>query len=85
MFVQPQIVSVGEDFYDENLYYIVIEGFTFCTIEGNCILSPIYTTEKTWSGPPKKLVRTRYFCRVNLSYHGLVKRIRTHFFLVLGP
>ena len=42
MFVQPQIVSVGEDFYDENLYYIVIEGFTFCSIEGNCILDAIF-------------------------------------------
>ena len=52
-----------------------------------CGSSPIYTTEKTWSGPINKLVRIRYFCRVNLEflYNIFMKRVRTHFFLVLGP
>ena len=34
----------------------------------------------------KKLVRTRYFCRVNLPYHAFMKWIRTYLFLVAyGP
>ena len=47
--------------------------------------SPIYTTEKNGSGPREKLVRTRYFCRVNFSYHVFMKRIRTRFSLVSWP
>ena len=54
-----------------------------------------FTLQKKMGLDPKKLVRTRYFCRVNLPYHVCMKWIRTHFFLgsfffffffsVLGP
>ena len=49
-------------------------------------ISPIYATEKkNGSGPIEKLVRTRYFCRVNFPYHVFMKRIRTRFFLAFWP
>ena len=37
--------------------------------------------KKNGSGPIKKLVRTRYFCRVNLPYNVFMKWMRTPFFL----
>ena len=48
--------------------------------------SPIYTTEKkNGSVPVKKLVRTRYFFRVNLPYYVFMKWVRTRFFWFLWP
>ena len=48
--------------------------------------SPIYTTEKkNGSVPVKKLVRTRYFFRVNLPYYVFMKWVRTRFSGFYGP
>ena len=46
--------------------------------------SLIYTTEKNGPGPLRKLVRTRYFCRVNIPYHVFMKWIRLAFFWFWG-
>ena len=48
--------------------------------------SPIYTTEKkNGSVPVKKLVRTRYFFRVNLPYYVFMKWVRARFSGFYGP
>ena len=47
--------------------------------------SHLHHRKKNGSGPIEKLVRTRYFCRVNFPYHVFMKRIRTRFFLAFWP
>ena len=47
-------------------------------------LKPHLHYRKKWGRPIKKLVRTSYFCLVNLPCHVFMKWIRTRLFLVLG-